>query len=293
MSAANFDRVLIHDAARCLVKPATIAHVLEALDSVQGAAPALPVTDTLKRCQPGGGMETVSREDLFSVQTPQGFHFTPILAAHRQAAGLDLTDDLAVAERAGLSLALVPGDSGNIKITHPEDFAKAERLMAQDLSDIRTGSGFDVHAFGPGDHVWLCGVRVAHEAGLVGHSDADVGLHAITDAILGAIAEGDIGRHFPPGDPRWLGAPSAIFLEKAANLVRSRRGLIASLDVTLICERPKIGPHAADMRARVAQIAGITMDRVSIKATTTERLGFTGRAEGIAAQAIATVRLPG
>jgi 2-C-methyl-D-erythritol 4-phosphate cytidylyltransferase / 2-C-methyl-D-erythritol 2,4-cyclodiphosphate synthase len=293
MAGRGIDRVLIHDAARCLIKRHTIDAVLGALDGADGAAPALPVTDTLKRHRKGSPMETVARQDVYAVQTPQGFRFEAILAAHRAAKGLDLTDDLAVAERAGLSLTLVPGEPGNIKITRPEDFAEAERLLTRDLNDVRTGSGFDVHAFGPGDHVWLCGVRVPHDFGLVGHSDADVGLHAITDAILGAISAGDIGRHFPPGETQWRGAPSSIFLEKAVSLVRGRGGLVSHLDLTLICERPKVGPHAEAMRARVAGIAGISIDRVSIKATTTEKLGFTGRGEGIAAQAVATVRLPG
>jgi 2-C-methyl-D-erythritol 4-phosphate cytidylyltransferase/2-C-methyl-D-erythritol 2,4-cyclodiphosphate synthase len=234
----------------------------------------------------------VPREGLLRAQTPQGFRFAAILDAHRKFAHESVTDDFALAERAGLSLATVAGDAMNLKLTTPEDFALAERLAAPQLPDIRTGQGFDVHRFAEGDHVWLCGVKIAHAFGLEGHSDADAGLHALTDALLGALGDGDIGIHFPPTDERWRGAPSHLFLAHAATLVRERSGKIAHVDVTLICERPKVAPHRDAMRARIAEIIGIDVSRVSVKATTTEGLGFTGRREGIAAQAIATIRLP-
>jgi 2-C-methyl-D-erythritol 4-phosphate cytidylyltransferase/2-C-methyl-D-erythritol 2,4-cyclodiphosphate synthase len=229
---------------------------------------------------------------LWRVQTPQGFHFAAILAAHRAAAGRELTDDAAVAEAAGLAPLVVAGSEDNIKVTTPADLAAAERLLAARLGDVRVGHGFDVHPFGPGDHVWLCGVKVPHAAGLVGHSDADVGLHALTDAVLGAIGAGDIGMHFPPSEPRWRGAASDQFLRHAAALVRDKGGIVAAVDVTIVCERPRVGPRRAAMIERVAAILGLAADRVSVKATTTEKLGFTGRGEGVAAQAVATVRLP-
>ena len=286
------ERVLIHDAARPFVDAGTIDRVLAALTAAPGAIAALPVTDTLKRGAGEQVIGTVPREDLWRAQTPQGFRFAEILAAHRAAAGAELTDDAAVAEQAGLAVALVDGAADNIKITTAEDLARAERWLAAQQGETRVGSGFDVHRFAPGDHVMLCGVRIAHDAGLLGHSDADVGLHALTDALLGAIAAGDIGSNFPPGEARWRGAESAVFLRHAAGLVAARGGRIAHVDVTLICERPKVGPHRASMAARVAEVLGIEAERVSIKATTTEGLGFTGRGEGIAAQATATVRLP-
>ncbi|MGH6975613.1 MAG: 2-C-methyl-D-erythritol 2,4-cyclodiphosphate synthase, partial [Stellaceae bacterium] len=205
---------------------------------------------------------------------------------------MDLPDDAAVAERAGLAVRLVAGGEDNIKVTTSEDLARAERLAAARIGDVRTGQGFDVHAFGPGDHVWLCGIKVPHSHGLIGHSDADCGLHALTDAILGALGAGDIGIHFPPSDPQWRGVPSHRFLRHAADLVTQARGSVAHVDVTLICESPKIGPHRASMVARIAEILAVDAKRVSVKATTTERLGFTGRGEGIAAQAVATLRLP-
>ncbi len=214
-----------------------------------------------------------------------------ILEAHRRAAGLDLTDDAAVAESAGLAVALVRGTEENFKVTTPDDLARAERLLAAEM-ETRVGTGFDVHRLVPGDHVTLCGVRIPHDRALEGHSDADVALHALTDAILGALAAGDIGSHFPPSDPQWKGADSALFLRHAVDLVRARGGRIAHADVTIICERPKVGPHREAMRARLAELLGVTPDRASVKATTTEKLGFTGRGEGIAAQAVATVRLP-
>ncbi|MFD1624256.1 bifunctional 2-C-methyl-D-erythritol 4-phosphate cytidylyltransferase/2-C-methyl-D-erythritol 2,4-cyclodiphosphate synthase [Azospirillum griseum] len=286
-------RVLIHDAARPLIDPATITAVIAALDDAPGAIAAVPVTDTLKRGADGLVASTVERTGLWRAQTPQGFRFDAILHAHRAAAGLGLTDDAAVAEQAGLSVRLIPATEDNFKVTTPDDLTRAARVLMAGLGDVRTGTGFDVHRFTDGDFVTLCGLRVPHDKGLDGHSDADVGLHALTDALLGAIAAGDIGSHFPPSDPQWRGADSARFLRHAADLVAERGGIIAHVDVTIVCERPKVGPHRAAMAARIAEILGIALDRVSVKATTTERLGFTGRGEGIAAQAAATVRLPG
>lgn len=285
-------RVLIHDGARPFLDRGTIDRVLAALDTAPGAIPALPVKDTVKRGAEGRVIATVDRASLWRAQTPQGFDFAAILAAHRAARGNDLSDDAAVAERAGLAVRLVEGSEANFKVTTAEDLLQAERMLLARQGDVRTGQGFDVHAFGPGDRLWLCGIELAHERGLVGHSDADVGLHALTDAILGALGAGDIGEHFPPGDPKWRGAPSHRFLRHAADLVAKAGGSIAHVDVTVICERPKVGPHRAQMVARIAEILGLAPGRVSVKATTTEKLGFTGRGEGIAAQAIATVRLP-
>lgn len=287
------DLVLIHDAARPLIDADTIAAVIAALDSTPGAIAAVPVADTLKRGSGDAIAGTVDRDGLWRAQTPQGFRFPAILEAHRAAAGLSLTDDAAVAERAGLTVALVPSKEDNFKVTTPDDLTRATRAIMSSLWDVRTGSGFDVHRFTDGDFVTLCGLRIPHSHGLEGHSDADVGLHALTDAILGALAAGDIGSHFPPTDPRWRGADSAKFLRHAADLVAERGGAIAHADVTIICERPKVGPHRAAMAERIAQILGVEVGRVSVKATTTEQLGFTGRREGIAAQAVATVRLPG
>jgi 2-C-methyl-D-erythritol 4-phosphate cytidylyltransferase/2-C-methyl-D-erythritol 2,4-cyclodiphosphate synthase len=285
-------QVLIHDGARPFADAPLIDRVIDALGEAPAAIPVLPLRDTIKRVTGRTIRETVEREALFRAQTPQGFRFAAILAAHRAAIGSDLTDDAAVAEAAGLTPVTVPGSEENLKVTTPEDLAAAERLIAARQADIRVGQGFDVHPFGPGDHVWICGIRIPHEASLVGHSDADVGLHAATDAILGAIGAGDIGMHFPPSDPRWRGAASDRFLHHAAGLVAERGGSVAALDLTIICERPRIGPHRAAMVERVAEILGIAAGRVSVKATTTEKLGFTGRGEGIAAQAVATVRLP-
>ena len=287
------DLVLIHDAARPLIDGATIGAVIAALDSTPGAIAAVQVADTLKRGSDSAITGTVDREGLWRAQTPQGFRFPAILEAHRAATGLSLTDDAAVAERAGLAVALVRSKEDNFKVTTPDDLTRATRAIMSSLWDVRTGSGFDVHRFTDGDFVTLCGLRVPHDHGLEGHSDADVGLHALTDAILGALAAGDIGSHFPPTDPRWRGADSAKFLRHAADLVAERGGVIAHADVTIICERPKVGPHRAAMAERIAQILGIEVGRVSVKATTTEQLGFTGRREGIAAQAVATIRLPG
>jgi 2-C-methyl-D-erythritol 4-phosphate cytidylyltransferase/2-C-methyl-D-erythritol 2,4-cyclodiphosphate synthase len=287
----NPDKVLIHDAARPFVGADVIDRVLAALDSHAGAIPAVPVTDTLKRERQGEIEATVDRSGLWRAQTPQGFRFGGILEAHRRFRDLQLTDDAALAESLGLSVALVPGAEGNYKITTAEDYERAARAMTPPREYL-TGNGFDVHRFTAGDHVTICGVRVPHSHGLEGHSDADVGLHAITDAILGAIGAGDIGQHFPPSDPRWKGADSAAFLAHAAGLVRELHGQVSHVDVTLICERPKIGPHRAAMVRRVADILGLEPRRVSVKATTTEGLGFAGRQEGIAAQATATVALP-
>jgi 2-C-methyl-D-erythritol 4-phosphate cytidylyltransferase/2-C-methyl-D-erythritol 2,4-cyclodiphosphate synthase len=292
LAAAAPDRVLIHDGARPFLDAATVDRVLAALDEADGAIPALAMSDTVKRGENGCVIETVDRRDLWRAQTPQGFRFDAILAAHRAARGSDLSDDAAVAERAGLAVRLVAGSEGNFKVTTSEDFLRAEQILAARTGDIRTGQGFDVHAFGAGHHLWLCGVKIAHEQGLVGHSDADVGLHALTDAILGALGAGDIGMHFPPSDPQWRGAASHRFLRYAAELVAAAGGTIAHADVTVICERPKIGPHRDAMVARIAEILAIDRRRVSVKATTTEQLGFTGRGEGIAAQAVATIRLP-
>jgi len=285
-------RVLIHDAARPFVDRDLIARVADALDTDDGAIPALAVTDTVKRAEQGRIAATVERTGLWRAQTPQGFRFAAILAAHRSAAGRDLPDDAAVAESAGIGVRLVAGAEENFKVTTAEDLRRAERALLMRQADIRTGQGFDVHPFGPGDHVYLCGVRVPHAHALVGHSDADVGLHALTDAILGALGAGDIGMHFPPSDPRWQGAPSHQFLAHAASLVAAAGGTIANVDVTLVCEAPRIAPHRDAMILRIAEILGLERGRVSVKATTTERLGFTGRGEGMAAYATATLRLP-
>lgn len=281
------DRVLIHDAARPILPPDLVSRVIDALDGADGACPALPVADSLRT---GTAHVTgeVPREGLWRVQTPQGFRFGPILDAHRVASA-GATDDVAVARAAGLTVALVPGDERAMKVTTAADFALAEALLG---GVSVTGTGFDVHRFGPGDHLWLCGVKIPHAAGLLGHSDADVGLHALTDAILGALGAGDIGTHFPPSDPQWKGASSDRFLAHAASLVAAEGGRIAHVDITIIAEAPKVGPHRAAMSGRVAEILADHAPRISIKATTTEGLGFTGRREGIAAQAAATVLLP-
>lgn len=279
--------VLIHDAARPLVDHGVISRVLAALETSPGAVPALAVADTLKRGDGQFVETTVDRQGLWRAQTPQGFRYQDILDAHRQAGGEELTDDAAVAERAGLAVAIVEGSEDNVKVTRPGDMIRAERFLG--AGEARTGLGYDVHRFGPGDHVMLCGVAVPHEFGLEGHSDADVGLHAVTDALLGAIGEGDIGTHFPPSDPQWKGTESDVFARHAGELIAAKGGRISNIDVTLVCEQPKIGPHRAAMIKRMADILTISEHRISIKATTTERLGFTGRGEGIAAQAVATV----
>jgi 2-C-methyl-D-erythritol 4-phosphate cytidylyltransferase/2-C-methyl-D-erythritol 2,4-cyclodiphosphate synthase len=283
--------VLVHDAARPLVSAALIRRVMAALATGAAAAiPLLPLADTLKR-KDNKGWTTAPRDGFFRAQTPQGFRFAELVAAHRQFASENVTDDMAIAERAGLVIAAVQGEETNLKITTEDDFAHAARLLRGAMGEFRTGQGFDVHRFVPGDHVWLCGVKIAHDRALEGHSDADAGLHALTDAILGALGAGDIGRHFPPTEERWRGAPSSLFLSHAAELVTQASGEIVHCDVTLICENPKIAPHRDAMRARIAELLAIDVGRVSVKATTTERMGFTGRGEGLAAQAVATVRL--
>jgi 2-C-methyl-D-erythritol 4-phosphate cytidylyltransferase/2-C-methyl-D-erythritol 2,4-cyclodiphosphate synthase len=287
------ERVLVHDGVRPFVSAETITRILEALARAPAAIAAVPLADTLKRADADGRVAaTLDRSSLWRAQTPQGFRFAEILAAHEQAAsaGLDLTDDAAVAEWAGLAVTLVPDSAANIKLTTPEDLAMADE-RARALPDVRTGSGFDVHRFAPGDHVWLGGVRIPHTHALQGHSDADVALHALTDAILGAIGDGDIGQHFPDTDARWRGAASHLFLAEAARRARSLGGVISNVDVTLLCEAPRIAAHRDAMRARIAAILGIDASRVGVKATTTEGLGFTGRREGIAALASATVVL--
>jgi 2-C-methyl-D-erythritol 4-phosphate cytidylyltransferase/2-C-methyl-D-erythritol 2,4-cyclodiphosphate synthase len=285
------EAVLIHDAARPCVNSRHVAALLDALASAEGAVPALPVSDTLKRAG-DGGLATVPRMPLLRAQTPQAFRYPALRDAFdRWPAGEPATDDAAVLEGSGGRVAAVAGDPMLMKLTYPEDFAMAEALAGAARMG-RTGAGFDVHRFGPGDAVWLCGVRIAHPAGLVGHSDADAGLHALTDAVLGAIGAGDIGDHFPPDDRRWKDASSDRFLVHAVSLVRARGGEVLNADVTLVCEAPKIKPHREAMRARVAELLGVSADRVSIKATTTEGLGFTGRGEGLAAQAVVSLELP-
>ena len=297
------DLVLIHDGARPLVPEAVIDGALDALAGHDGALPALPVSDSLKRAAPGGAViaGAVTREGLWRAQTPQGFRYPAILDAHRAAGGGALTDDAAVAEHAGLSVALTAGDEDNLKITTEQDFSRAERILAAQGEsavvpavplETRVGMGFDVHRFGPGDHLMLGGVAVPHEQGVISHSDGDVVLHAIVDAVLGAMAAGDIGTHFPPSDETWRGADSAHFVAHTLALLEERGGQLRHVDVTLICQRPKIGPLRPAMVARLADVLGLAPARISLKATTTERLGFTGRGEGIAAQAVATVRLP-
>ena len=260
------------------------------------AIPVIAVTDTIKLTGENGDVEgTPDRARLRVAQTPQSFRFDVILEAHRRAAKegrSDFTDDAAIAEWAGLTVATFEGDVANMKLTTPEDFVREEARLAAQLGDVRTGTGYDVHAFGEGDHVMICGVRVPHTKGFLAHSDGDVGLHALVDAILGALADGDIGSHFPPSDAKWKGASSDQFLKYAIERVAQRGGRVANLEVTLICERPKIGPLRDTMRARIAEISGVDISRVAVKATTSERLGFTGREEGIAATASATIRLP-
>lgn len=288
LEGSGVKRVLIHDGARPLVSRGLLERLLAALDRHEGAAPALPVTDALWRGSEGFVSGTVDRAGLYRAQTPQAFRFDAILAAHRAHPGGAL-DDVQVARDAGLDVAIVEGDEDNLKLTFPGDFARAEAVLKGSGMDVRMGNGYDVHAFCEGDHVWLCGVKVPHGMGLLGHSDADVGMHALTDAIYGALAFGDIGRHFPPSDPQWKGAASHIFLAHAMGMAAERGYRLANCDVTLVCERPKIGPHAAAMQGELARIMGVEVDRVSVKATTSERLGFTGREEGIAALATATL----
>jgi 2-C-methyl-D-erythritol 4-phosphate cytidylyltransferase/2-C-methyl-D-erythritol 2,4-cyclodiphosphate synthase len=288
-------RVLIHDGARPFVTAHILDRVLEALDRAPAAIAALPVADTLKRAGADGRIAaTIDRAGLWRAQTPQGFRYDAILAAHEAAAAAgrgDLTDDAAVAEWAGLAIELVQGSEANVKLTTAEDVARAAQIaqLPTAITDVRTGQGFDVHRFTAGDHVWLCGLRIPHLYALEGHSDADVGLHALTDALLGAIGDGDIGQHFPPSDPTWRAAASDQFLADAARRVRVRGGTISHVDVTILCEAPKVAPHREAMRTRIADILAIDVARVGVKATTTEGLGFTGRREGIAAMAVATV----
>jgi 2-C-methyl-D-erythritol 4-phosphate cytidylyltransferase/2-C-methyl-D-erythritol 2,4-cyclodiphosphate synthase len=287
------DVVLIHDAARPFLPAHVVHEAVAAARAHDGAVPALPLADTLKRKAPEAeAVRTTSREGLWRAQTPQAFRRGVLEAAYAAwPAGETPTDDASVVERAGGEVRLTPGDPRLMKLTYPEDFEMAEALCgAQRLT--RIGMGFDAHRFGPGASVWLCGVEIAHSHALIGHSDADAGLHALTDAILGAIGEGDIGDHFPPSDPQWRGAASSVFLEHAVALTAGRGGRIVNVDLTLICERPKIKPHREAMRGRLAQLLSIPLDRVSVKATTTEAMGFTGREEGLAAQAVAAVELP-
>ena len=287
LSRQSVSKVLIHDAARPLVTQRVICDVLEALDTSPGAAPALEMTDALWRGADGLISGTLDRTGLFRAQTPQGFRFGEILAAHRGHEG-DAADDVEVARAAGIHVSLVPGDESNLKITREEDFARAESMLGGRM-DIRIGNGFDVHAFMDGESVLLCGVKVPHNRSLTGHSDADVGLHAVTDAIFGAMANGDIGQHFPPSESKWKDADSRIFLEHAANLASEGGYRITNVDLTLVCEFPKIAPYASEMAKKIALFAGLPPDRVSVKATTTELLGFTGRGEGIAAMATVTL----
>ncbi len=289
LAGARPARVLIHDAARAFVPSAVIGRVLAALDHDDGATPALPVADSIRSGTTHVAGE-VDRTGLHRVQTPQGFRFEAILAAHRAAAP-GATDDVAVATAAGLSVAFVEGDERAFKLTTPADFERAEAMFARTMIS-RVASGYDVHRFGSGDHLWLCGVRIPHTHGLIGHSDADAGLHALTDALLGTIGAGDIGQHFPPSDEKWRGASSDRFLVHAAELIAARGGIIDHVDLTIICEAPKVGPHRDTMRDRIGDLLRLPREAVSVKATTTEGLGFTGRREGLAAQAMASVRVP-
>ena len=290
------DLVLIHDGARPFPSEGLIDRAKVAAAQNGAAVPGSPVTDTIKEVDGTGRIvATPLRAALRAVQTPQAFRFALIHAAHEAAelAGArDLTDDAAIAEWAGHPVHVFEGDPANMKVTSPEDVAAAESRLIRDCPDVRMGQGYDVHAFGPGDHIWLGGLKVPHTKGLVGHSDADVLSHAITDALYGALGDGDIGSHFPPSDPQWKGADSSIFLKAAADAVRARGGMIAHIDATVVCEVPKVGPHRDAIRASIAAVVGLPLDRVAVKATTSERLGFTGREEGIATLAIATVRLP-
>ncbi len=291
----NIKFVLIHDVVRILLSKTLIQDGLAHAREFGAAVPALAVADSLRRNTADGFSEPVERSGLLAVQTPQCFSFDLICEAHERTvkAGLtDFSDDASLIEWSGIRVKTFPGEAANFKLTTPEDFVTAEALLFASLADIRTGYGYDVHAFCPGDHLWLGGVKTPHSRGLDGHSDADVGLHALTDAILGAIADGDIGMHFPPSDAQWRGAPSRIFLQEAVRRVRALGGMIAHLDLTIVCEEPKVGPHREAIRASIAEIAGLDLNRVAVKATTSEKLGFTGRREGIAANALATVRLP-
>ena len=288
--------VVVHDAARPFATAALVSRAIEAVEESGAAVPGLAVTDTVKALGADGFVgETLDRNRLRLIQTPQAFAFEPLLDAHRRAAAAghhDFTDDAALAEWAGIKVKVFVGDPGNVKITDAQDFSRIEAMEFAKLGDVRTGGGFDVHAFGPGEYVTLGGICIPHSHALIGHSDADVVLHALTDAILGALADGDIGSHFPPSDPQWRNASSDRFLAFAVERVRARGGQIAHLDATVICEAPRVGPHRDSMRASIAAITGLPVERVAVKATTSERLGFTGRGEGIAASATATIRLP-
>ncbi|EEE36744.1 2-C-methyl-D-erythritol 4-phosphate cytidylyltransferase/ 2C-methyl-D-erythritol 2,4-cyclodiphosphate synthase [Rhodobacteraceae bacterium KLH11] len=286
----DITKVLIHDVARPCVSDRIIRDVLTALDTHSAAAPGLAVTDALWTGAGAVVTGTQARGGLYAAQTPQGFCYDMIAAAHAAHPG-GAADDVEVARAAGIDVAIIPGDADNIKITRPEDFDRAERIMGTDM-DVRLGNGYDVHRFGDGDHVILCGVKIPHTRGLQGHSDADVGMHAVTDAIYGALAQGDIGQHFPPSDPQWKGAASRIFLRHAVELAEQMGYRISNVDCTLVCEHPKIGPYAEAMRAEMAHIMGLRTDQVSVKATTSERLGFTGRSEGIASLATACLVKP-
>jgi len=295
LAAHRPEIVLVHDAARPFASSALVTRAVAGAGA-GAAVPGVTLADTVKVVDAKGDVaQTLERASLRSIQTPQGFRFSTLLEAHRRAAAAgreDFSDDAALMEWAGHSVNVFEGEAGNVKLTTADDFSRAEALRLAALADVRTGSGYDVHAFGAGDHVMLGGVKIPHPRGLTGHSDADAVLHALVDAILGALAEGDIGAHFPPGDPQWKGAPSEKFLQFAAGRVRARGGLIAHLDVSVICEAPRIGPHRDAMRERIAAIAQISPERVAVKATTNEKLGFIGRGEGIAALATATIRLP-
>lgn len=287
LDEAQVQNVLIHDVARPCVPSGVMEAVREALKTAEAAAPGLPVTDALWRAEDGRVAGVQSREGLYRAQTPQGFRLGPLKAAHAAHPG-GAADDVEVARAAGIPVTIVPGHENNLKITLPGDFARAAAILGRTM-DIRMGNGFDVHAFEDGDGCWLCGIKVPHDRALKGHSDADVGMHAVTDAIYGALAEGDIGRHFPPSDPQWKGCESHVFLRHAVELAAQKGYTLSNIDCTLICERPKVGPHAAAMQARMAEIMGLAPERVSIKATTSEKLGFTGREEGIAAMASAVL----
>jgi 2-C-methyl-D-erythritol 4-phosphate cytidylyltransferase/2-C-methyl-D-erythritol 2,4-cyclodiphosphate synthase len=298
-SACPPDRILIHDGVRPFVGADLITRVIEALEQADAVVPTLPVTSTLKAVDASGAViATVPREGLHGAETPQGFRYDAILAAHAKAAsdGLTFTDDAAVAEWAGMPVSSVPGDHDNIKLTTAADIAAADRrLLAEEmlhLGDVRVGYGYDVHAFGPGNRIMLGGIAIPHANALIGHSDADVALHALTDALLGALADGDIGLHFPPSDPQWKGASSDRFLADAVRRVAARGGMIAHLDLMLVAEMPKIAPHRDAIRQQIAEICGVDVGRIAVKATTNEGLGFVGRGEGIAAHATATIRLP-
>jgi len=295
----HIDTVLIHDAVRPFVDPVFLQRIITACDGARGAIPALPVSDTLKRGANGIVEATVDRNGLYMAQTPQAFPFEAILSAHRKAAAsgkTGFTDDASIAEWAGMTVSLVEGSAANVKLTYARDLAMADEklgMTATTFPDIRTGNGYDVHAFAAGDHVTLCGIDIPHDARLSGHSDADVCLHALTDALLATIGDGDIGGHFPPSDPQWKGMASNVFIQHAAKLVRDKGGRIANADITIIAEEPKIGPHRVAMVTALSDMLAVEHGRVSVKATTNEKLGFIGRAEGIAAIATATVVFAG